>query len=409
MRSWLLLISLALVISACGDTDNSPETAPTPRVSTTTTTTTTAAPATTAPEGTSSPAATTTTTTTTTTIPLRSLDEIALEIYEAGSGFTQPVLMVPHPSDGRWFVVDQPGVIWVVDEGQASALLDINDLVRFQGEQGLLGMAFHPDDASLLYVNYINNSGDSIVASVSVSGAEADRGTLTEILRVDQPAGNHNGGMIEFGPDRNLWIGFGDGGGANDQFGQGQRADTLLGAMLRISVGPGITGYEIPDGNLADEVWAIGLRNPWRFAFDGDDLWIADVGQNRIEEVDVVDWRDGTPNFGWPVLEGTECFGGGSCDPSGFVAPVYEYPHSEGCSITGGYVYRGTATPELNGQYFFTDYCTGWLRSVDRSGEVREWLPAGTLSGAVGFGRDAAGELYVLSTSGNIYGIREAG
>ena len=227
------------------------------------------------------------------------------------------------------------------------------------------------------------------------------------MLRVDQPAGNHNGGMILFGPDGNLWVGFGDGGGANDQFGQGQRSDTMLGSMVRIRVGPDISGYEIPDGNLADEVWATGLRNPWRFAFDGDDLWIADVGQNRIEEVDVVDWTDGPFNFGWPILEGSECFSG-DCDQPDLVLPVYEYPHSEGCSITGGVVYRGAVTPELQGQYFFTDYCTGWLRSVDRSGQMTEWLPAGALSGAVGFGVDAGGEIYVLTTAGVIWAIQEA-
>jgi glucose/arabinose dehydrogenase len=344
-------------------------------------------------------------------LPPRSLDDLVLESFEAGSGFSQPLLMLTAPGDDRWFVVDQPGIIWLVADGAASVFLDINDLVRYQGEQGLLGMAFHPEFEAngLFYLNYTNTGGDSVVAAFEAVAETADAGSRTEILRVDQPAGNHNGGMMEFGPDGNLWIGLGDGGGANDQFGQGQRAETLLGAMLRISVGPGIDGYDIPTGNLENEVWAPGLRNPWRFSFDGDDLWIADVGQNRIEEVNVVDWTDGNPNFGWSVMEGTECFGGGSCDSAAFVAPVYEYSHSDGCSVTGGFPYRGGLMPELAGHYFFADYCTGWLRSVDRSGDVREWLPAGTFSGVTGFGRDASGEIYVLTAGGSIFGLRPAG
>ena len=315
--------------------------------------------------------------------------------------------MVTPPGDDRWFVVDQPGVIWLVADGTTSVFLDIEDLVAFQGEQGLLGMAFHPGfaDNGLVYVNYINNAGDTIVAVVQSNGTTAQADSLAEVLRVDQPAGNHNGGMLQFGPDENLWIGLGDGGGANDQFGQGQRAETLLAAMVRIAVGPGIDGYEVPAGNLENEVWATGLRNPWRFAFDGDDLWIADVGQNRIEEVDVVDWTAGNPNFGWSVMEGTECFGGGSCESTGLVMPVYEYTHDEGCSVTGGFVYRGAAMPELAGHYLFADYCTGWLRSVDKQGDVREWLPAGTFSGVTGFGQDAAGEIYVLTSGGKIFAL----
>ena len=406
-----LIVVLALLLASCGDTDRAPTTDVLPQVSTTTTAAPAGepAPATTeaAAPTTTDPAATTTSTTT--TQPLRSLDDIALAAVATGSGFTQPVLMLTAPGTDSWFVVDQPGVVWIVADGEAQPFLDINDLVTFRGEQGLLGMAFHPDFAEngLFYLNYINNQGNTVVVSVTASGGRADRDTLTEVLRVDQPAGNHNGGMIEFGPDGNLWVGFGDGGGADDQFGQGQRADTMLGSMVRIAVGPGTSGYGIPEGNLQDEVWAIGLRNPWRFTFDGDDLWIADVGQNRIEEVDVVDWTAGNPNFGWSEMEGSECFGG-SCDPAPYVLPVYEYTHGEGCSITGGFVYRGSAIPELDGHYFFSDYCSGWLRSVTRNGEMREWLPTGALSGVIGFGKDAAGELYVLTTGGTIYAITAA-
>ena len=402
---------MLVVLGACGDADSPAGQESGPRVSTTTTTTTTvlpttAPPATTAVTESEQPTSTEPPVTTTTLAP-RSLDDLRIEPSEAGSGFSQPVLMVTPPGDDRWFVVDQPGVIWLVADGTTSVFLDIEDLVAFQGEQGLLGMAFHPGfaDNGLVYVNYINNAGDTIVAVVQSNGTTAQADSLAEVLRVDQPAGNHNGGMLPFGPDENLWIGLGDGGGANDQFGQGQRAETLLAAMVRIAVGPGIDGYEVPAGNLENEVWATGLRNPWRFAFDGDDLWIADVGQNRIEEVDVVDWTAGNPNFGWSVMEGTECFGGGSCESTGLVMPVYEYTHDEGCSVTGGFVYRGAAMPELAGHYLFADYCTGWLRSVDKQGDVREWLPAGTFSGVTGFGQDAAGEIYVLTSGGKIFAL----
>ncbi|MDJ0663887.1 MAG: PQQ-dependent sugar dehydrogenase [Acidimicrobiia bacterium] len=404
-----LILVMALVLGACGDVDVAPTTDAAPQVSTTTTAAEPAPVTSEAPTSTTDAPAPTTSSTTTTTQPLRSLDEITLSAVEAGSGFTQPVLLLTAPGDDAWYVVDQPGIVWVVVDGEAQPFLDINDLVTFRGERGLLGMAFPPDfvDNGLVYLNYINNQGDTVVASVEASDRRADRETLTEVLRVDQPASNHNGGMIEFGPDGNLWIGLGDGGGADDQFGQGQRADTLLGAMVRIAVDVE-GGYTIPEGNLEEEVWAIGLRNPWRFTFDGDDLWIADVGQNRIEEVDVVDWTVGNPNFGWSEMEGSECFGG-ECDPAPFVLPVYEYPHSEGCSITGGFAYRGSAIPELAGHYFFSDYCAGWLRSVTRDGEMREWLPPRSLSAVIGFGKDAAGELYVLTQAGSVLAITEAG
>ncbi|MCP3993978.1 MAG: PQQ-dependent sugar dehydrogenase [bacterium] len=411
MRYLVSLLVLALALAGCADSDAGPDPDRAPQVSTTTTiapTQTAGASKTTQAESTP---AESTTSTTTTTLPMRPLDEIELELAEMGSGFAQPVLMLPEPGSTRRFVVDQPGVIWAITDADTSVFLDINELVTFHGEQGLLGMAFHPDYEfnGLIYLNYISNSGDTVVASVKSEGGEAVPDTLAEILRIEQPAGNHNGGMLQFGPDGNLWIGLGDGGGADDGFGHGQRDDTMLAAMVRISVGPEIDGYTIPTGNLAGEVWAIGLRNPWRFSFDGNDLWIADVGQNRIEEIDLIDWTEGNPNFGWSAMEGTECFGGRSCDPSGYIAPIYEYTHGEGCSVTGGFVYRGQTIPELQGHYFFSDYCTGWLRSVDRQGAMREWLPAGTLSGVIGFGVDAAGELHVLTAAGSIYSIAEAG
>lgn len=367
-------------------------------------TSTTAAPPTTVATSTAAQPVTTTSTT------MPSIDDLALEFTEVASGFDQPVLMLTPPDDPRRFVVDQIGIIWTIDTGDPVVFLDISDDVSFRGEQGLLGLAFDPAfaDNGYFYVNYIDNSGDTVVDSFVAVGQGVDPDSRRRLLRVDQPASNHNGGMIAFGPDGNLWIGLGDGGGANDQFGQGQRADTLLGSMLRITVGPDIDGYTIPTGNQQSEVWATGLRNPWRWAFDGDDLWIGDVGQGRIEEIDVVDWTAGNPNFGWSIMEGTECFRGDECDSTGFVSPLYEYTHSDGCSITGGVVYRGSAIPELDGQFFFADYCTGWVRSVGRDGAAREWFPAGTFSAVTSFGADAQGELHVLTAGGSVYALTKA-
>jgi glucose/arabinose dehydrogenase len=399
MRRLIPLLVAGVVAAGCSDAPSA-DTAP-PAAPVTVTTSTTQAPvATTGPSDTTSSTVTTTAPTTT----VGSLEDLSLTLTEFATGFSQPVLMVPAP-DGRLFVVDQPGVLWVIDGGDPQVFLDLSAEVRFNNEQGLLGLAFHPDfgNNGLLYIYYIDNSGNSVVESIVADGNAA--GARHEILGFDQPAANHNGGMMEFGPDGNLWIGTGDGGGSNNQFGNAQRSDTPLGAMLRITVGPQIDTYEVPPGNLQDMVWAVGLRNPWRWTFDGNDLWIADVGQATIEEVDVVDWRDGNPNFGWSILEGSQCFQADTCDRSGLIEPIYEYTHADGCAITGGFVYRGDAIPELAGQYLFSDYCTGWLRSVDREGTVHEWLPTGTLSGVTGFGVDAAGEEYLTTSGGTIYAI----
>lgn len=413
MRPYMILGVLFVVLTAaCGGSDGTADDATVPSVVTTvpvpTTPAPTAAPQTTVPPPT--PETTSSTTSTTTTVPLGSLDDLQIQAVEFAAGFDQPVLLTTAPGGADAFVVDQPGVIWALDDGEPRVFFDLSADVAFGGEQGLLGLAFHPDYAAngLFYVHYSGLNGDTVIEQVTARDGLADAATRSEVLRVDQPAGNHNGGMIAFGPDGNLWIGLGDGGGADDQFGQGQRADTLLGAMLRVTVGPDLAGYSIPPGNLEAEVWAFGLRNPWRWAFDGDDLWIGDVGQNRIEEVNVVDWTTGNPNFGWSIMEGSECFQRGDCDRSGLVLPLYEYPHSEGCSVTGGVVYRGDAMPELAGHFFFADYCSGWVRSVDRNGDVREWMPAGSLSTITSFGVGVDGEVYVVSATGTVYRLERA-
>jgi glucose/arabinose dehydrogenase len=347
-----------------------------------------------------------------TTLPLK---DTILRLEAAADGFEQPVFYTT--VGDRGYVVDQPGVIWTIVSGEdPSMFLDIRDRVRFSGEQGLLGLAFHPEYPDRLYVDYTASGGRTVVSEFTVGAVSrtADPATERVLLEVEQPAANHNGGMIAFGPRGYLWIGMGDGGASNDKFGNGQREDTLLGAMLRIVVGPEIETYEPVwiAGFAAEAVWAIGLRNPWRFSFDGEDLWIADVGQGDVEEINRVSAEDTMVNYGWPIYEGSDCFAGPctGVDSSGraLTGPVYEYRHDEGCSITGGYVYRGDAIPQLDGHYFFSDWCTGFIRSIAPDGSVHDWTDGtGTIPAVSSFGRDDNGEIYVVSGTGTVYRIAE--
>ncbi|MFV9673638.1 MAG: PQQ-dependent sugar dehydrogenase, partial [Acidimicrobiia bacterium] len=278
------------------------------------------------------------------------------------------------------------------------------------------GLALHPEYPDRFYVNYTAKNNATVVSEFTIeeSRHSADPDSERVILEVRQPAKNHNGGMIAFGPNGDLWIGMGDGGASNDKYGNGQDESTLLGSMLRIVVGPEIETYEIA-GNLgfdAPEIWAIGVRNPWRFSFDGDTIWIADVGQGDVEEINREDTEDLELNFGWPLYEGTDCFAGPceGVDASGRVlsVPVHEYRHGEGCSITGGYVYRGSEIPQLDGHYFFSDWCTGFIRSIAPDGSVHDWTDGtGTVAGVSSFGQDDGGEVYVVSAGGTVYRIVE--
>ncbi len=384
---------------------------------------------TTAADGTSSttvPPATSPTTTTTNAVPDTTmppvpavpLSELVLGTVEVDTAFDNPVLFVASPDGGTDLVVEQPGRIVRADGGDHAVVLDIRDDVAFEGEQGLLGFAVHPDfeQNSLVYVNYTNNLGDTVIEQFSMDGGIIIPETRLVVLVIDQPADNHNGGMIAFGPDGYLWIGMGDGGGSNDRFGNGQNPDSLLGSMVRIGVGrDGDDPYSIPSDNpFSDgtegrpEIWAIGLRNPWRFAFDGQDLWIADVGQGAIEEVDLVSTVTAGLNFGWNTMEGSECFSESSCDASGLVLPITQYTHAEGCSITGGAVYRGASIPSLQGQFFFADYCTGLLRSIAADGSGMDWTgQVGNVGNITGFGVGADGELYIVTQQGSLLRIAE--
>ncbi len=360
------------------------------------------------------------------------LDALKLALRPVTSGLRNP-LYVTHAGDGsgRLFVVERPGVIRVIVDGSLAEapFLDLRDRVGSSGsEQGLLGLAFAPDysRSGHFFVNYTDRRGDTVVSRFTVFANPdvADPRSEFLVLKLPQPAANHNGGMLLFGPDGYLWIGTGDGGAANDRFGNGQNPDTLLGKMLRLDVTtnrsvpylvPGDNPWVNADWNgrsVRDEIWAVGLRNPWRYSFDRatGDLWIADVGQNLYEEVHYVPaGAAGGLNFGWPIMEGTHCFPQtADCQRAGLEIPVAEYAHGAGdCSVTGGYVYRGTQFPALVGVYLYGDYCSGRIWGLAREGDGwRSVLLLETGLNISSFGEDEAGELYVTDLRrGGVYRI----
>ncbi len=349
----------------------------------------------------------------------------SIKSQRIASGLTLPLFVAAPPRDvSRIFVIEKPGRIRIIKWGALlpTAFLDISAKVSTGGEQGLLGLAFHPNYVSngRFFVNYTDTSGNTVVAEYHVS-ANPDVADTTEslVLGVTQPFANHNGGDIMFGPDGYLYIGMGDGGGAGDTLNNAQNPASLLGKMLRISV-DGAAPYTIPPtnpfagaGDPLDEIWALGMRNPWRYSFDrlNGDLYIGDVGQNLWEEIDYQPGSgpgsNGGDNYGWHVVEGNgHCFNPSSgCDQTGLKLPILDYPHSQGCSVTGGYVYRGCKMPDLRGTYFYADYCTNFIRTFqvvagaatnlqDRAADL---APGGGLNirSISSFGEDARGELYL--------------
>ena len=352
------------------------------------------------------------------------LTELAIEPAFPALSLSRMVDLT-YPPDGsdRLYVVLQPGRIVSFrndpNVDTAELFLDIRDRVNDRGEEeGLLGLAFDPRYAANghLYVYYSASSPRRSVVSRFTAGADglrADPGSERVLLEVAQPYANHNGGQITFGPDGYLYIALGDGGSRADPQGNGQDLSTLLGSIIRINVSTlDSTGtYAIPSdnpfvgrGGARPEIWAYGLRNPWRFSFDRatGDLWTADVGQNRFEEVDIV--LPGL-NYGWKIMEGGHCFESSACDRTGLEMPVAEYGREGGCSVTGGYVYRGSRLPSLYGAYVYGDYCTGRIWALRHDGEeVTEQMQIVDSSLRIpSFGEDAAGELYVLSFDGKIY------
>ena len=326
--------------------------------------------------------------------------------------FNRPVDF-QNPGDGsdRLFVLEQPGVISLVHPVNGvptkSTFLDISDKTEADNEQGLLGFAFHPNYASngLFFVNYTDNSGDTVIARYHASSADdADESSEAVIFTLDQPAANHNGGGLTFGPDGLLYIALGDGGADS---GNGQDRTSLFGKILRINIDSTTLGnYGIPQGNpfvgggggIREEIFAYGFRNPWRINWDlrRQKLWAGDVGQGTIEEVDQV--LSGG-NYGWDIKEGSQCYNpSNGCDSSGLIEPIAEYSHDYGSAITGGYVYRGSAVPALRGQYLFSDFDSGVLWTIPAQGQnhaVVELLETGRNISS--FGQDSAGELYLLS------------
>ena len=361
------------------------------------------------------------------------VDTTKYQWVEVASGFDRP-LLVTNAGDGtgRLFVVEQTGLIWVVQDGQTSdqPFLDISGLLSddvFRGaysERGLLGLAFHPDYKTngTFFIDYTDTNGNSVVARYKVSADDpnkADPTSATTILTQQQPYENHNGGNLAFGPDGYLYIAFGDGGSQGDPQRNGQNINTFLAKILRIDVNADT--YTVPDTNpfvgqadAKSEIWAYGLRNPWRFTFDRKtgDLYIGDVGGDDFEEIDfqAADSKGGE-DYGWSAWEGNEQHPQVQATGDA-VAPVATYSHKDGCSISGGYVYRGEKLPELDGIYFFGDYCNGRIWTLERNSggqwttTLSDWPPGKFVISS--FGQDEAGELYLVDYKGAIYRLEAA-
>jgi glucose/arabinose dehydrogenase len=334
----------------------------------------------------------------------------------------QPVAMAVRPGERTTlYLAEQVGRVRAVRDGQLdpTPVVDLSAKVTAGGEQGLLGLAFSPD-GRFLYVAYTDRDGNHQVSELTMRGQRADPASERSLLHFDDPFPNHNGGQLAFGPDKRLYIAFGDGGSGGDPFGNGQSLGTLFGKILRIDPRPaGGRPYQIPDGNpfagrdgARPEIWDYGLRNPWRFSFDAatGDLWIGDVGQNAYEEVDHEPAGTGGRNYGWNRREGLHAYGGGE-RPDGAVDPVIEYAHSGGgCTVIGGFVYRGQKIKGLRGAYLYGDYCAGWVRAARvAGGKVAEQRDLGpNVPSLSSFGADAAGELYALALGGDVYRIAPA-
>lgn len=356
--------------------------------------------------------------------------QIDLQLELVSDAFFEPV-DITHAGDDRLFVVQKNGIIYILnpdDQANASPFLDIDSRVRSSGgERGLLGLAFHPNYAEngYFFVNYTNLDGHTVVARYQVSGDDPDLADFNSekiLFTVNQPFANHNGGDLNFGPDGYLYIALGDGGSANDPQNNGQKRQTMLGKILRIDVDNG-DPYAIPQDNpfaetdeTLDEIWALGLRNPWRFSFDRltGDLWIGDVGQGDWEEIDfqAAD-SEGGENYGWRCYEGDAAFNTDGCiDASNYRFPVHAYQSNlpNGCSVTGGFVYRGATFPLLYGKYIYADYCSGKIWALEQN-ESEEWINTELFDGPggqyVSFGEDAQGELYLTSLGGNIFQVRD--
>jgi glucose/arabinose dehydrogenase len=366
--------------------------------------------------GTPSVATTAPPSTTSASSPPSSLAAVRVRLVEVAT-LEQPLALAVRSGDSALYVAQKTGKVVAVRDGTVDlvTVLDLTEQVSLGGEQGLLGLAFSPDGRDV-YVNYTDTNGDTHVTGYEMRGGRADPATRRDVLFVEQPYANHNGGNLAFGPDGYLYIGLGDGGSGGDPHGNGQSLATLLGKMLRIDPVPsGDRAYRIPADNpfvgrdgARPEIWAYGLRNPWRYSFDRltDDLWIGDVGQSAWEEVDVQ--RASSPggeNYGWNRMEGDHRYDDAD-PPADAVPPVFEYSHDDGgCVVTGGYVYRGESIPDLVGAYVFADFCIGELEAIRAEGKrvVEHRVLGPVVPNISSFGEDARGELYAMSLDGSLY------
>lgn len=390
MRALAVLgVSLALITVACADVD----------------------------DATIAPARDYPTTTVTVATQVAPLDRLTTELV--ASGLSEPVAAAAAPGIEETFIVERTGTIVTVSGGERSVVLDLTGRIGWEvNEQGLLGFAVHPDfpDDPRGFAVYTDANFDVIVESFRWTGRVFDASSGEEVLVVSQPHKYHQGGGIRFDSRGDLWLSFGDGGGIGDRYGNGQNPSTLNGTVVRIDVDDAAP-YAIPSDSpnigvegARPEVWAFGLRNPWRFAFDGDQIVIADVGQYVGEEINVVSMLGGGYNFGWPVMEADGCYEADTCDNQDMTSPVLVLPHERLCAVIGGVVYRGTAIPELNGHYLFGDHCVGWLRSaplLDRGlGPVTDWEDElGSLGMVTSIDVDHRGEILVTNLEGDVYRI----
>jgi len=351
-----------------------------------------------------------------TSVDLPPFDMRLQQVFGGAAGLSSPIDLQAPPGDSRLFIAERPGRIRVAQGGvlQMTPFLDISSRVTSNhGEAGLLSFAFHPQyltdpQKQFVFVHFIeptgNVNGDIVVERYQVSSSNSnllDVSSVQPVIRIPhRDFDNHYGGRVAFGPDGMLYLSTGDGGGGGDTLMNGQNPATLLGKLLRLDVSA------LPVAT--PEIWAIGLRNPFRYAFDGAQLYIADVGQDQREEIDVVQANTSGLNYGWNLMEGLRCYpNGGQCNMSGLTLPVYDYDHNQGCAIIGGYVYRGAAIPELQGQYLFSDLCTGFVRSLrfDSGVAVVREAPMVNVGTPLSFGQDGFGEIYVLTADNRVLRI----